>query len=62
MVAEVAARCRSLGVPCYAVVGEAALGREGIDRLGLTGVREATTLPELREVGARLARAAVPPR
>jgi glycerate kinase len=62
VVAEVAARCRSLGVPCYAVVGESALGREGLDRLGLTGVREATTLPELREAGARLARAAVSPR
>ncbi|HYZ79475.1 MAG TPA: glycerate kinase [Gaiellaceae bacterium] len=62
VVAEVAARCRSLGRPCYAVVGESALRREGVDRLGLSGVREATTLPELREAGARLARAAVSPR
>jgi hypothetical protein len=62
VVAEVAARCRSPGVLCYAVVGESALGREGLDRLGLTGVREATTLPEGREAGARLARAAVVPR
>jgi glycerate kinase len=59
VVAEVAARCRALGVPCYAVVGESALEREGLERLGVTAVREATTLPELREVGARLARAAV---
>jgi glycerate kinase len=44
------------------VVAEVALEREGLDRLGLTDVREATTLPELREAGARLARAAVPPR
>jgi glycerate kinase len=62
VVAGVAARCRSLGVPCYAVVGVSALGREGLDRLGLTGVCEARTLPELREAGARLARATVPPR
>ena len=62
VVAEVAARCRSLGVPCHAVVGELALGREALDRLGLSGVREATTLPELREAGARLARAAALPR
>ena len=62
VVAEVAARCRSLGVPCHAVVGELALGREALDHLGLSGVREATTLPELREAGARLARAAALPR
>jgi glycerate 2-kinase len=62
VVAEVAARCRSLGVPCSAVFGESALGRDALDRLGLTGVCEATTLPELREAGARLARAAVSPR
>ena len=60
VVAEVAARCRSLGVPCYAVVGESALGRAGLDRLGLSGVREATTLTELREAGAQVARAALP--
>ena len=62
VVAEVAARCRSLGVPCHAVVGELALGREALDHLGLSGVREATTLPELREACARLARAAALPR
>ena len=61
VVAEVAARCRSLGVPCYAVVGKSALGREGLERLGLSGVREATKLPELREAGAWLARAALSP-
>jgi glycerate 2-kinase len=62
VVAEVAARCRSLGVPCYAVVGESALGREGLELLGLTGIREATTLPELREAGTRLAHEAALPR
>jgi glycerate kinase len=62
VVAEVAARCRSRGVPCYVVVGEAALGREGLDRLGVSGVCEATTLPELREAGTRLARTPASPR
>jgi glycerate 2-kinase len=59
-VAEVSARCRALDVPCYAVVGEAALATERVDRLGLVGVSEARTLPELREAGVRLARAAAP--
>ena len=59
-VAEVSARCRALGVPCHAVVGECALAPPGVARLGLDGVSEATTLAELREAGARLARAAIP--
>jgi hypothetical protein len=37
-------------------------GREALDRLGLTGVRAVTTLPELREAGTPLAHPAVSPR
>lgn len=54
-VSEVAAHCRAVGIPCYAVVGECALAADGLARLGLAGVSEATTLSELRAAGSRLA-------
>jgi glycerate kinase len=55
-VSEVAARCRRVDIPCYAVVGECALAAEGVARLGLAGVSGARTVRELRAAGSRLAR------
>ena len=55
VVAGVAERCRALEVPCYAVVGECALGPEQIEELGLAGINEATTRDDLQQVGSRLA-------
>lgn len=55
IVAEVARRCQAARVPCHAVVGENALGQEGVAELGLASVSEATTLAELEEAGRRLA-------
>ena len=54
-VGEVAERCRRAGIPCHAVVGEAALDRAAVGRLGLAGVTEASTLDELAAEGRRLA-------
>jgi glycerate kinase len=62
VVDEVSRRCRMLDVPCRAVVGERALPDEQLGRLGLAGVSEARTLPELRAAGARLARPPASPR
>lgn len=56
-VAEVASRCRRLGVACHAVVGENALGPDGIAELGLASVRVARTAAELEEAGWTLATA-----
>jgi glycerate kinase len=55
VVFEVAERCRRAGVPCHAVVGADALGR---DALGLTSLRAGGTLAELEAAGAALARPA----
>ncbi len=54
-VAEVAERCRRAGIACRAVVGRRALDPTAVGRLGLAGVREATTLEELAEAGRRTA-------
>jgi len=51
-VAEVAARCAALRVPCHAIVGSAPLAGE---RLGLCGVTEASTIAELRRAAAVVA-------
>jgi glycerate kinase len=53
-VAEVAVRCRAAGIACHGVVGQNALGPEGIAELGLASVREATTLEELEARGREL--------
>jgi glycerate 2-kinase len=52
VVAEVAARCERVRVPCHAVVGRDELGTEA---LGLASVREAGTLAELAAAGEALA-------
>jgi glycerate 2-kinase len=51
-VAEVAARCARLRVPCHAIVGRARLAPE---RLRLCGVTEASSLAELRRAAAAVA-------
>jgi glycerate kinase len=51
---EVAARCRRLGVPCHAVVGQNALERSEERNVELAGVTEATTLEELEAAGRGL--------
>jgi glycerate kinase len=57
VVAEIAARCGRVDVPCHAVVGQDSLGSAGAAELGLTSVREATTLPALEDAGRALASA-----
>jgi glycerate kinase len=57
-VGEAAARCRGAGIACHAVVGTNALEPPAVRRLGLTTVREATTLPELAAAGRRIVEAA----
>lgn len=52
VVAEVAARCLTAGIPCHAVVGQNGLGPGA---LGLAGVVEARTLEELEAAGPSLA-------
>jgi glycerate 2-kinase len=54
-VGELAARCRDAGVPCHAVVGCNELETARARALGLTSIREATTLDELRAAGLELA-------
>jgi glycerate kinase len=54
-IAEVARRCRAAGRPLHVVVGTSALDRDAIGKLGLAGVREATTLAELETAGRALA-------
>jgi glycerate kinase len=56
-VGEVAARSRSLGVRCHAVVGRSELTPGRALELGLQGVTEASTAAEIRAAGAALARA-----
>ena len=56
-VSVVAARARSLGVPCDAVVGVDRLTERDREALGLRRVVEARTLGELRAAGERLAAA-----
>ncbi len=53
--AEVAVRARQAGVPCHAIVGQAALGAFERRMLDLQAVLEATTLAELEDAGERLA-------
>jgi glycerate kinase len=55
-VSEVATRARQSGVPCHAIVGRRALDAFGARVLDLQAVIEASTLHELREAGAELAR------
>jgi glycerate 2-kinase len=55
VVAEVALRCRTAGVPCHAIVGQNALDADGIAELALASVREASTPAELEKAGRRLA-------
>jgi len=52
-VAEVAARCSRLGIPCHAAVGRDAL--RAPERLGLASVIEASTSEELSAAGRALA-------
>jgi glycerate kinase len=52
--AEVAVRARQGGVPCHAIVGQAALGAFERRMLDLQAVLEATTLEELEAAGERL--------
>jgi glycerate 2-kinase len=59
VVAEIARRCREQGVQCWAIVGSLDLARDRLDELGLDGVKEAPTLPEIR---ARATAIAGPPR
>ena len=54
--AEVAVRARQGGVPCHAIVGQAALGAFERRMLDLQVVLEATTLAELETAGEQLAR------
>ena len=54
-VGEVAGRCRRANVTCHAVVGRDQLDPAKSRALGLAGVREATTLEQLREVGVAMA-------
>lgn len=51
---EVAVRCRRLGVPCHAVVGQNALERSEARNVELAGVTETTTLEELEAAGRGL--------
>ena len=51
---EVATRCRQRGVPCHAVVGEAALDPFDERILALDSVSEATSAEELEAAGRRL--------
>jgi glycerate 2-kinase len=53
--AEVATQARQAGVPCYAVVGQAALDAFGRRMLDLQLVLEATNLEEMETAGERLA-------
>ena len=54
-VGEVAGRCRRANVTCHAVVGRDQLDPAKSRALGLAGVREATTLEQLREVAVAMA-------
>jgi len=56
-IAELARRCRASGRPLYVVAGSRTLGDDDVAALGLAGVREATTLEELREAGRAVAAA-----
>lgn len=53
-IAEVARRCREAGRPLHVVVGTNALDAPAVERLGLAGVQEATTLEELETAGRTL--------
>jgi glycerate kinase len=55
IVDEIARRCRAKGIACHAVVGKNALDADGIARLALASVREATTPEELEAAGRDLA-------
>jgi glycerate kinase len=54
-VSEVATRTRQSGVPCHAVVGQAALDPFGLRILDLQAVLEAGTVSEIEAAGRRLA-------
>ena len=54
-VGELAARCRDADISCHAVVGRNELDADRARELGLTSVREATTLDEMRQAGVDLA-------
>lgn len=55
IVSEVAIRARQAGVPCHAIVGADELDSFGVRILDLRTIREAGSLPGLRDAGFRLA-------
>jgi glycerate 2-kinase len=54
-VAEVASRCRARGLPCHAIVGQAAISEADVRALGIASVSEASTLREVEVAARRLA-------
>ena len=58
LIAEVAARSRLAEIPCFAVVGELALGHDDVERLGLAGVREGRNPGEINASSRQLVEAA----
>jgi glycerate 2-kinase len=57
---EVARRCRAAEVPLHAIVGEVAMGRDELARLGLASVAEAGTSAEIETAAERIATGNVP--
>jgi glycerate kinase len=51
---EVARRCRAAGIPAHAIVGELALERSELKRLGFTSAEEARTPDAIREAAGRI--------
>jgi glycerate 2-kinase len=54
---EVARRCRSVGVPLYAIAGEVELGMAEVRRLGLASTAEAGNLERIAAAAERIAMA-----
>jgi glycerate kinase len=59
-VSHVAARARAVGRPCYAIVGTNALDNERAGAMGIDQVVAASTLDEISQAAAMLARSLVP--